>query len=277
MCGRENPPEALSCTTCGSALRPEAQLREAAALPMGDRIPPRDLGALLSETIAVYWMSFWPFVGLALVPQLPTILGSFSSGLAGWFFTLVGLLLTILLSGASVYAVTQQYLDRAVDVVDSYRMAWKRALSLLLAHVLVGLALLGAGILILLIIGLPLFFYILVAWFFFAEAIMVERKRGIEPLGRSAELVRGSWWRVFGIGIVYFLILIGAFVVAAIPLLLASLAGPVVETIVSVAVATVVAPFLFIGRTLVYLDLRVRKEGYTLGDLASEMRSAATS
>ena len=41
--------------------------------------------------------------------------------------------------------------------------------------------------------------------------------------------------------------------------------------IASAAVSVVLFPVISIGRTLVYFDLRVRKEEYTMDDLALEM------
>ena len=96
---------------------------------------------------------------------------------------------------------------------------------------------------------------------------MIEGKGSIAALGRSMELVRGSWWRVFGIGVVFALILLATSKVVS------ELGDIILIGLIVPAVATVlVLPILLIGRTLVYLDLRVRKEGYTLDALASEVR-----
>ena len=85
---------------------------------------------------------------------------------------------------------------------------------------------------------------------------------------RSAVLVKGEWWRVFGIGCCYVLVF-------AIPLVFALMllrqADPLLGILVSAVISTAAMPWMFIGATLVYFDLRLRKEGFTLETLASEI------
>ena len=50
-------------------------------------------------------------------------------------------------------------------------------------------------------------------------------------------------------------------------------ASPLLGDLVYAAYAVLVTPFMYIGATLVYLDLRVRNEDYSLGLLASEVES----
>ena len=51
--------------------------------------------------------------------------------------------------------------------------------------------------------------------------------------------------------------------------------GEVLGTIAGSAVSALILPVMLIGRTLVYLDLRVRKEGYRTDTLASEVQAQA--
>ena len=44
--------------------------------------------------------------------------------------------------------------------------------------------------------------YLLIRWFFVAQCVVIEDKRGFDALARSGQLVRGNWWRVFGIVLV---------------------------------------------------------------------------
>ena len=118
------------------------------------------------------------------------------------------------------------------------------------------------------IIGIPIVVFILVAWFFYVQAVMIEGKRPIPALSRSWDLVRGNWMRVFGIGVVYFSItIVAAFAVSLPGLAFSGAAGNLFTT----AGSAIVAPFSYVGAVVVYLDLRARKEGYDVDSLAGEM------
>ena len=69
----------------------------------------------------------------------------------------------------------------------------------------------------------------------------------------------------------YTLLAVGVTVVAGLADLLLSQISPVLSSAFLVAVSALITPFGWIGRTLVYYDLRVRKEGYTMDDLAADV------
>ena len=219
----------------------------------------------------MYGRSFWPFVAISLVPNVPFFISGYMPWPVALALILVGIVLSFLQSGAFVCGVMGHYASRRVDVIECYSAAWRRVFSLAGVTIVVVLALLASMILWVILIGIPLFFYLLVIWFFANEAIMVEGKGPIAALGRSSDLVRGTWWRVFGIGVVFVLMLAGLSVAGWIPAAIIGFSSPVAGSIVFTAVSVLVAPIYFIGRTLVYLDLRVRKEGYTLEALVRDV------
>ena len=256
-CGKEVAADDHFCGACGSSLVPTRE--------PSDAIPQRDLGGLLAETWSVYRENLRPFVLIALVPQIPSavslMIPSMGSAVFGVMLALVGFFLYILVSGAVIYAVVQQQVGSAVDVGECFAQAWRKALSLVVAYILFALALLASGFLMLILIGVPLFFYLLVAWFFFSEAIMIEGKGAVAAFGRSRGLVRGSWWRVFGIGVVFVLLIIGVSIVGAIAgFVVSTFSGPAGD-VLFFFFAVLVTPYPLIGGTLLYLDLRARKEG----------------
>ena len=114
---------------------------------------------------------------------------------------------------------------------------------------------------------------------FVVQVAMVEGVTINLALRRSFELVRGSWWRVFGITVVLFLVVLGVRIVVNIPfaILFEGLSieqSSVLNQILAILVATISSiialPVLFIFSTLLYYDLRVRKEEYSLIDMSSE-------
>ena len=271
-CGHENPAEARFCSSCGSPLSDEADsLPE--GLPGGHHggISSRDLGGLIGETFKMYRRSFWPFVLIALVPQVPFFISGYTPLPLTLLLVLVGIVLGFLQAGAFVCGVVGEIVSNSVDVVECYRAAWRKALSLIGAFILILLALVIPLILSVVITGLPLLLFLLVIWFFVTETIMVEGKGPIQALGRSRELVKGTWWRVFGIAVVFVLMSFGLFVVGAIPAAIIGFFSSSVGGVLFTAVSILVVPIFSIARTLLYLDLRVRKESYTGQALASEV------
>src|SRR5204862_6902693 len=75
--------------------------------------------------------------------------------------------------------------------------------AVLAAVILGGLAML-AGFIAFVIPGI----WLAVSLYFASQAVVAEGHSPMDALRRSRELVRGQWWRVFGIGI-FFAVMIG--------------------------------------------------------------------
>ena len=115
-------------------------------------------------------------------------------------------------------------------------------------------------------------------------AIIVEGHRARGALSRAAQLLSGSRWRVLGHVIVYSLTVLGLWFVLSIPLFFMGLAAAAdsqsflataLGVILNGIVSIIVAPVTLIATTLLYYDLRVRKEEYDLNRLSQEMGVAA--
>lgn len=270
ICNSNNPHEARFCASCGIPLGPQGELS-----PRTERrreFAPLDLGGLLEETAAVYRRNFRSFVLIALLPQIPLFVFSLLPELESWVFMVsvfaIFFLLYFLAAAATVRAVALQYTERPIDVADCYGKAWFKVISLVVSNMAFGLALIGA---IVTIVGIPLFFYLIVVWYFFIECIMVEKTGPMAALWRSRDLVRGSYWRIFGIGVVYTVIFLALSVISLLITGLFANSSVILGGLAGVGLSAVAAPIIWIGKTLVYLDLRVRKENYTMNRLASEI------
>jgi hypothetical protein len=130
--------------------------------------------------------------------------------------------------------------------------------------------------LVLLIVG---FIFLYVRFLFISQSLVLERKGKLGSIGRSWQLVRGSWWRVFGISIVLGILVFVISAVAgalgqAFALVMPLAFGTVVKTVVSSAVNIFVLPVQLGTLTLLYYDLRIRKEGFDLEQLAQSMGAA---
>ncbi|CAA9502439.1 MAG: hypothetical protein AVDCRST_MAG67-2043, partial [uncultured Solirubrobacteraceae bacterium] len=185
-------------------------------------------------------------------------------------------LAALLATAACLRAIAQAYLGEQTDWRSSLKYALRLTPSLLLLTLLYALGLM-LGFVLLILPGIWLF----VAWAFATPALLVEGRRGRKALGRSFGLVKGRWWRTFGVLIIGFILativatvvqavfLVGIFVGEgndALVLVLSAIAG-----IVGLAVST---PFQAALLTVVYFDLRVRKEGFDLELLAHEIGAA---
>jgi hypothetical protein len=147
-------------------------------------------------------------------------------------------------------------------------------LGILLAVVL-GIAIGDAGIAIgalVAVAGFVLLVYLYVRLSLAPASLVLERAGVRESLRRSGVLVEGSWWRLFGIMILTWLItavlsgIVGA--VLAIPVLIAvgsEGTGFLIAQQVAAGLASVVlSPFASGVRALLYVDRRMRAEGLDL-------------
>ena len=195
-------------------------------------------------------------------------LNQYLGGLA--ISSLLQLLAVLLATAACFRAIAQAYLGETTDWRSSLSFALHLAPSLLLLTVLYVL-----GVLLGTVFFIAPGIWLYVAWAFAMPALLVEGLRGRKALGRSFQLVKGRWWRTFGVIVVGFIlagiistVVQGAFLIGivvgadndALVLVLTTIAG-----IVGLAVST---PFQAALLTVVYFDLRVRKEGFDLELLA---------
>ena len=308
-CGRTNDPGANYCAACGVALG------GAAAAPAGGgSIPTRGLGALMDEAFRVYRAHFWQFVAIAAIPAAANVLPRLASvtdepalALLGGLITLASIVLSIIAAGAIAFGVARHYTRGEVDVADCLSHAFQVGIFLIaqaiIVMVVVGGALVVGAVMLLIggivfafdpsdsegvavafliigglltLVGIVVAAWLGVRWFSASFAVVIEGKGPIAGLGRSWNLVTGSWWRVFGIGLVFALAITVVVLVVAIPLgIVGAIAGggdgAGIGGNVAGAIATaLITPFAYIAGTLLYFDLRVRKEGFDLDALAAE-------
>ena len=228
----------------------------------------------------------------------------------------VGGLLTgvlALLSGAILSGILTTVVGRAVlGQPLEFREAWAQvrpvllrliALSLLLAAiagvvafvgVLAGVLLIALGGAVLAIVGVPLVIAGLVGALYVGirlslapSALVLERVGIGTSMKRSWALVKGDWWRVFGITVLTLMVALFVSLVIQVPFELIGAGGfgtltgsadvlaartLIASSIGSIVAATLVDPFTAGVRALLYVDRRMRAEGL---DVA--LTAAATS
>ncbi len=201
----------------------------------------------------------------------------FSSVSNGFFGLALGYLVNIALQplqlGAVTFAVSESALGHAITLRGVLGAAVRRYF-----HVLgLVLMLIGMGIAFCLF---PLWIWILVGWVAVLPAIFIENLGLGAALGRSWRLVQGMWWRTFFIvlliGLVYYVVTIalGGFFYLGQQLLSIVVSPYIALSIYEAAVIIVqgvTVPILLIAFVLLYFDLRVRKEGIDLFQLAAQL------
>jgi hypothetical protein len=144
---------------------------------------------------------------------------------------------------------------------------------LILVGIIVALALMTAAILVLIKVRNPLLVYLTVVWYFYLPSIMLESKTPTTALRHSQELVRANWWRVFVIRVVFALTVIDLAVISLLATSIRAFLMPLSKEIFNGGVRALIFPATAIGAALAYRDLRARKEGYTLGEMASKAKN----
>jgi hypothetical protein len=217
---------------------------------------------------------------------------------------ILAFIVQILLTGLLTAVVGRSVLGDRITAGQAWQIARPRLPALLLATLLTALALIGpwAGLTAVLILlgvaGAPdglviavlllgaLACVVLDVWFWTmfsmsAAAVVLERRGPAQALGRSWRLVRRSFWRVFGILLLAALIVLVASSVLRLPFTLISAAlssgsaplaqalQPSVASLVIGAVGGIVAgaitqPISAGVTVLLYVDLRMRREGLDL-------------
>ena len=256
----------------------------------------RNFVGLLNETFAIYGKHIWWFLGLVAVVQVPLTLTTITVTLVFGggpvvliAVTLLGALGSMFVYGTAVVAVGQHYLAGAVDIRACYSRVWWWVLSLAMVTVAITVVLFAAPVVVTLadksiIAGLAALLMVpavvvFVYWSMAIQTVVVEGRKSVSALARSYRLVKGSWWRVFGILLVVGLVALGLGILVNIPFMVSSLIagnvaselGLALQYLGALVVELVIAPVVFIAGTLLYYDLRLRKEEYSFSVLSQEL------
>lgn len=291
-CGSQNTEDSQFCARCGiklltdseqnSGLEPtpvdsEHSQPNPTSPKDSDRqsnFSPLNIVQLVAQTLAIYIASFKLIIRIVLIAQIPFLISPFvpDNTVFVLALTLIGLFTGLLASAATAYIVAQYCLQRQTKLLTCYVAVMDNGISLLVNALIFATVLFVGFLLSLAIIGLPLLIFVAVAWFFYIQAVVIEKKGPFEALARSWHLVQGQWFRVFGRVLVLVLILIVAGFITSLPGLAMIPSNIPLGNLLLTLGGTLVTPITYIGATLVYFDLRVRKEGFTLETLESEMR-----
>ncbi len=217
--------------------------------------------------------------------------------LVSLFFTLITstllvLLLSLFVVGAILYASSQVFLGKDITVEAALQQSLRRYTPLIGGSLLYVLVI---TLLFITCIGIPFAIYLFVRWGLYALPIMVEEKPVGASFRRSSELVKGNWWRVCGIMFAIILIyyMISTILSTTFSIIFMLIPGtgqlptnttPIqtilfifaptpedigwltyfIRTFFALAITSLLLPIASIGSTLLYFDMRIRKEALDL-------------
>ncbi|HEX9596847.1 MAG TPA: glycerophosphoryl diester phosphodiesterase membrane domain-containing protein, partial [Anaerolineales bacterium] len=200
------------------------------------------------------------------------------------------LFVAVIANLALTVSVATLYHRRSISIRQALRISSRRYLSALGAIILIGI---GAAVpifalaallvfsgfsdggsalgLLGLILFIPVFLYFALRIGFVHQAIVIENQGASNAIRRSWDLTAGQFWHVFGT-----LILAGilTYILAGIPEALITFAFQYIEAPIFLSMLTTILvqdlslvltmPYSLAITTLLYYNLRVRKEGYDL-------------
>ena len=245
--------------------------------PSENPLGPRDAGQIVNDTFRLYLRHFPKIVvigGLAYifaeivaelvvpVPAAPARGPAYRQWLLDHAPAQILRLYLVLIAasfsaGALIHAVSERHVQGEMNIGRAFGRAWRRWVTLIAADVLVMTA---CTVVAITIIGVPYAIYLGVRWSLSREAVMLERASALSALSRSAERVRGQWWRVFGVKLLILFISLTVSVFLSLVPQIGDILGAVLGT-----------PVFVIGSLLLYYDLRARRDGYGLPELAGAL------
>jgi hypothetical protein len=161
------------------------------------------------------------------------------------------------------------YLGEEVDWKESLRFAFRRFVPLTVV-LLITLGGIIGGVLLCIVPGI----WLQGIWAVAVPALLVEDLAPVESLGRSKRLVDGRFWPVLGaitVGSLLASVVQSAFVLPVLVLQFVGVSFLVTSLLNGAAqliAVTVTVPFVAALSAVIYVDLRVRKEGFDLELLA---------
>ena len=283
------------------------------------------VGEILDITFSLYRKHFLLFLGIIAVYFFGSLLTyslegflqdtnlkKFVANHANTPFMLVSM-------GGVIVATAAIFLERHTTSADALKQSFRRFLSLLGGYLLwVTILVIPIIVTLLFLITsitpgittgpargpslisflfIPLFFapfviYFAVRWGFVFEVLLLEKTNVRNAFKRSSELVRGTWWRVFGTLILILLLSVAILHIFEISFgmifILTKMGGGTdfkeliqwsvmetelgssnllfyaIMTCTDLILSAIIFPIWVIGVTLLYLDLRIRKEGFDI-------------
>jgi len=257
-----------------------------------------DYGDILDFSIKVYLRHFIVLLAAFALPYLPAHLAQTAFQAAGpatletvfqspariapWLGAGLAALLAYLIAypfalAATTQGISEAYLGRRPTLRSCYTGVLKRFWPLLGAVLLSTIIIMG-GFVLLMIPGI----YLAIIYLFIAPVVVLEGRSVWDGLRRSAALVQGYFWKCLVVVVIVRIMISVLSSIVIMPLSFLLMAGifkqgeptwqmQVVLSTVTGGLNFLLGPFEVVARTLLYYDLRIRKEGFDLQVMAESL------
>lgn len=285
-------------------------------------IRPMTLGEILDRAIRLYRQNFLKFIGIYAIPYIPLVLfqmilsvlmtssllepaflenqdpsTAFGIGIATLAGTFIFAIANFILVGgfataALTRAVANNYMDKPIAILDSYRAimksVWKLVLALLLATLLMILLIFWAIVPVLGWLSGPgiVFFLMLIVIPLIAPIASLENLGVGATIRRAWDMGRSRFWWLIGFAMILALLgqlivtgpvyLLGALLqgvlasLAQLSFQMQSMLNTIISSLLTMTLGLLYQPLQLTIMTVVYFDLRARNEGL---DLALQLAS----
>jgi len=224
---------------------------------------PRDLSQIIDGAISLYRRNFGELLAISAVNLPgPLLIAIASIVVSDWGTELIVITALLYIPILALTFIVSAAIARAIaDIADGlpadFNRAYRQVFGRLGTLVLATLRVLGITLLLLItIVGIPFAIYLWIRWAFVTQAVVIEGANSRDALSLSADIVKGSWWRTFGI-----LLIVGLLVAVASGALsmIFVLVPHEASTLLNAVVGVIVTPFGVIASTLLFFDLSSRE------------------
>ena len=210
-----------------------------------------------------------------------------------WFSVgIVSVLCVTVCDAVLTIAVSDGYLNGEIDLARAFSTGMRKIMAVFLASffrgLLVGLAVLvvGVGAVIVTTLKMPILFvlvvplaiwlisYILLRTFAIIPVVVLENIGANSSMTRTLQLSKNCAAHIFfSLGLAFFLYFVFSGIISALGL---KLLTPATAGIIGAVLIIPIYPLLTVVSTMLYYDLRIRKEGFDLEIMSRELGSDAS-
>ena len=248
------------------------------------QLRPLGVGEIIDATFTVYRRRFGPMFAIALmlvfIPFLISLVGGCGLDARGMtsctspigvLGQIAGSIGTLVAAVAAILVAAEAYAGVPSDWRRAMRIGLRRILPIIGATI-VAAVLISIGFVLVIVPGIFLAVSFAVVW----GALIIEGVGPMESIKRSWRLVAGERWRVFGAGLLVIItaIIVFGVVSAVIGFILSSglgMSGGMAGYVVQQVSTLLSIPLTAALGTVIYLDLRVRKESLGMSELAAAL------
>lgn len=239
---------------------------------------PRSATEIIDASFQLLRHHYTQLVAVAVVALLPYIVvvavagGSAGDPSSAIILLLAQFLCAALAEAAVILAVSDAYLEGSVDIHRSLVATASRLPTIILAGILRGLAAM-IGFLLFIFPGV----YVALRTFAITAVVVLEGKSAADAMSRSWSLAKGEVGKVFVTLLLAWMIFLVLYVLLFMLVSLLAARNPRAVQLVVAILMALVYPITGVVTTILYYDIRVRREGFDLELLAREGAPAPSS